>query len=172
MTQKQDIGNGMRVFLVTSNPIKYQDICSSTYTALPIDLADRLRFSGKSFVSVRRDNRYIQEISRQEIGLPVIIYEENEPTARDYLDRLNIDGVVIPVGHGDINAIRNLGFESPQDVGIPVFEAHKHFPGYRGYEGSLTREEIGEMRESKREGIVRDDFRKWVVQHFKNQPQQ
>ncbi|MBI4158983.1 hypothetical protein HY500_01860 [Candidatus Woesearchaeota archaeon] len=166
MTQKQNIRNGMKVFLVTSDSVEYHEVMEGSYTILADELRRRLHGTTEP-VRVRRDNNYIKGIVEREIGLPVVIYERNLHTARIYLNRLEISGLIIPVGHGDINSIGNLGFKSPQDVGIPVFEAHKHFPRYRGYEGSLTCEEIEYMKESERERIVMDDFKAWVVQHFK-----
>ena len=115
---------------------------------------------------MKRDNRYVQEITRREIGLPVVIYETNLPTARTYLEKIELSGLVVPVGHGDINIIINLGFESPEKVGIPVFEAYKHYPGYRGYEGRLARREIIEMDEETRQREVMNAFKVWVIQHW------
>ncbi len=119
---------------------------------------------------VRRDNRYLSEIVKAQIGLQVFIYEENFPNVADYMERLKIDGLIIPVGHGDINVLANLGwYSSPDKVGIPVFEAHKHLPGYRGYIGSLTNPEIAKMDESQRGKCVQDAFTAWIIQNFKSQ---
>ena len=104
---------------------------------------------------------------REEIGLQIFLYENNIGTVGEYLERLAIDALVIPVGHADINTLRNLGYRNAEELEIPVFEAHKHFPGYRGYQGSSTAQEIKGMGDIKREEEVHKAFRKWVVTNFK-----
>ena len=165
MGTEQDIGGDMRVFLMTRFPIHEQHVYDSHYTIPPDELATLLRAPG--YATVRRDNRYVSHIVTQELGLHVMLYEENIPTVAEYLNRLKISGLVIPVGHADINLLANLEGKLAAPLTIPVFEAYKHFPGYRGYTGSLTPAEIQAMKSPQRESVVSDAFRRWVVEHFK-----
>ncbi len=166
MAEKQTLDGQMKLFLVTQYPTVEQHVFNTHYTVPPIGIS--FPHHGLGSFPVQRNNEYLSGIVKNQLGLQVFIYEVNCSDIIEYLRRLNFDGLIVPVGHGDINTLSNLGYSSPDQVGIPVFEAHRHLPGYRGYTGPLTNSEIAKMDDSLRNKCVHDAFTAWVIEHFKS----
>ena len=160
-----DISN-IKTFLIVGTDYEHL-VTKSNYTIPPPDLVKELE-GGRS-VTVPRNNGYIPRLLERKFGRPVFcLYSGNFPQARDLYEQLSsLDGLIIPVGHGDINAVMHMGIEDPSTRKMPVFEAHKHYPGYRGYEGIASPDQIKDMNSLQREWEVRRAFEHWLDRNYK-----
>lgn len=159
----------IKVFLVTADLIERQMIYPSPncqYVVPPRGLA-----VNSLGIDVMRDNTFFKQSLSNIVQpiLPVCIYEHNRPNCYEITRRLRLDGIIIPIGHADISTLESLDYKTPEEAGIPVFEAYKHFPGYRGYEGTITAERLEYMAEEIRGDFVHNAFKEWAVKYFKAQ---
>jgi|GEM_PF-6272011 hypothetical protein len=81
--------------------------------------------------------------------------------------RVSPSGLVIPQGHGDINAISNLEeyFEGPLP-NIPIFEAIKNTGEYCNQDGSL----IDINNKQKKDALVQSAYESWLIDEIKPSP--
>jgi hypothetical protein len=151
---------GKNTFLVTSYNKEEQMVFKNHYEIIPPDF----KFEGDFSLTIDRDNSYIEKTLKQELTTPTIIYQVNISACINLFNNLDLSGLVIPVGHADVNLLSKL--KNVSLVEIPVFEAYKHYPGYRGYSGNLRNAEIIKMTELQRQEKIQTAFRDWIKKEF------
>jgi hypothetical protein len=113
------------------------------------------------------DLEYIPEIADEVLGDEYIFNAQR--MFRSIADSLRVSpsGLVIPQGHGDIDAISNLEahFGAPLP-NIPIFLAIKNAGGYLDDDGRL----LDSQMKSEKDDLVKTNYRNWLLESVKPHP--